>query len=189
MDVFFTAELIARFAVCETVFTKPKSAQGTWRLSATKTRRAFFADPLNYSDLVSLFPFFLRVFANEVYLDMRDGGAVTFVKMVKLLRAFKITRSYTATEVMVQTVKRTAAPLASPSGVRLQLRGGFATGPERERERERRERGPPVESLKPSLSLFFAPSFLRKEERHDPFTKSTRVTCVQKLVCVGPKRE
>ncbi|KAJ8601241.1 hypothetical protein CTAYLR_003248 [Chrysophaeum taylorii] len=123
VDTFFLCELFARFSACESVFAPPDATlapvalKTAWSKSPASRRQKkipFALDVLNYLDLVAVLPLMMRVLARGFYNHQMSSFGLQWINMVKLLRAFKMMRSYTAAEVLVQTVQRTAVPLLLP---------------------------------------------------------------------------
>eukprot|EP00750_Incisomonas_marina_P013887 INCI17562.1.p1 GENE.INCI17562.1~~INCI17562.1.p1 ORF type:complete len:1317 (-),score=237.05 INCI17562.1:100-4050(-) len=107
----FVAELIINLVVAESYFRKRRWTglySDSGELLRTVTPHApFFLDPMNWMDFVAILPFYLDY---SFRLSAADG-VLEFLRLLKVVRVFKMARHFEGSRVIMTTMRRSARAL------------------------------------------------------------------------------
>jgi hypothetical protein len=106
-SIVFTIEFIVRLAVAESYFSKKLwtgyfDENGQKQLDVNPDR-PFFLDFLNYCDFIAIVPIFFDIFETDT-----TSQGFGFLKLLRVVRVFKIARHFNGSKVMWLTVKTSA---------------------------------------------------------------------------------
>ena len=104
--IIFTLEFVVRIAVWESIWVAKEGSGIT----------PFGRELLNWIDFVSIVPFYAEAVVGilGITLDDESSGFIKMLRLVRVMRIFKLLRHFEGTKIMAMTARKSFKPLVLP---------------------------------------------------------------------------